>query len=86
MISLFIGVGTGIVRVVRLKREEISYNIDLVPADIVVNSTLIVAKETSTLKTTGDCKIYNNVFSNVQKITGSEFNVLMRIYSNLIFL
>lgn len=72
MMSLMIGVGTGIVRVIRLKREEISYNIDLIPADIVVNSTLIVAKETSTLKR-GDCKIYNNVFSNVQKITGSEF-------------
>lgn len=69
--SLFVGVGTGILRVFNLKREAMGYHVDLIPADIAVNSTLIVARETTKLPK-GECRIYNNVTCNVYKTTGSK--------------
>lgn len=49
-----------------------AYHVDLIPADIAVNSSLIAARETSKLAR-GDCRIYNNVTFNAYKTTGCEF-------------
>lgn len=49
-----------------------AYHCDLIPADIAVNSALIVARETSTLPK-GECRIYNNVTFNSYKTTGCEY-------------
>lgn len=49
-----------------------AYHCDLIPADIAVNSALIVARETSKLSK-GDCRIYNNVTFNDYRTTGCEY-------------
>lgn len=79
--SLLLGGGTGVVRVIRFKKKSISYNIDLIPADICVNATLIIARETSLLER-GNCKVYNNVLSNVQKISASKMKILFTTLFN----
>lgn len=71
---MFVGVGTGILRVVKLKRNAKAYHADMIPADIAVNSTLIAAHEVSKLPK-GSCPIYNNVTFNSYRTTGCEFSI-----------
>lgn len=68
-VGLAVALTAGIIRIVKTDSKK---SADLVPADIVVNSTLAIAREVSKNSTSGKAEVYNCAISNIRKISISE--------------